>query len=77
MGCINNIKIRDKKYPSVIVSNRMLKDLNNSRNTEYQSEKIYSKKKLSQFSNLSQKDEDFMDNNPLPFVKIKRKQKLY
>ena len=79
MGCINNIKIKQRKYPYIMMTktNLRLVELNNSKNTEIHSEKIYTKKDLTQFQDIPPKNDDnWLDYNPLPFVKIKRKKKL-
>ena len=74
MGCINNIKIGDKK--NIIKSNQIIN--NEKGNTVYHaiSEKIYIKKSYEEpVTSVSQNVESMIENNPLPFVKIKIKKK--
>ena len=79
MGCIHNIKIHDKKFTSVITSNKMNNEVN-ERRSQMTIEHIYSKKQILNFedipqTNIYQNLEDLIENNPLPFVKIKRNKK--
>ena len=76
MGCIHNIKTHDKKFISVITSNK-LKNEGNEKRSQMTSEHIYSKKQILNFedtpqTNIYQNLDDLIENNPLPFVKIKR-----
>ena len=78
MGCIQNVKIHDKKFTSVITSNQLNNDVNEKRKAQPKTEHIYSNKRFSNFedipqTNIYQSSEDLIENNPLPFVKIKRK----
>ena len=77
MGCIHNIKAHDKKYTSVITSNKFKNEVNEKRRSQMTTEHIYSKKRILNFedapqTNIYQNLEDLIENNPLPFVKIKR-----
>ena len=74
MGCINNIKINDKKFTSVIISNQITNEVNEKRRSHPLTEHIYSKRKIEYIpkTHISQSLEDLIENNPLPFVKIKR-----
>ena len=79
MGCIHNVKIHDKKFTSVITSNKMNNEVN-ERKSQMTIEHIYSKKQILNFedtpqTNIYQNLEDLIENNPLPFVKIKRSKK--
>ena len=73
MGCINNIRIGDKK--NIIKSKQIVNNEKSKKLSHAISEKIYTKK-LSEdnpLTNISQNIEDMIENNPLPFVKIKLK----
>ena len=76
MGCINNIKIRDTSITSVIVSNKLPKEAKEKRKYS-QSLNHYNNSKNqnneTRQTNISQNIEEFIENNPLPFVKIIRK----
>ena len=78
MGCINNIKIKDKKYTPLIVSNKCPNDVSEKRKYSHQlKENIYSKRNFEDTSkaNISQTKSIayLIENNPLEFVKIKPK----
>ena len=79
MGCINNIKIKDKKYTSVITISPLIHDIKEKRMSQPLNQHIYSKKIIEDNSQtvISQGKEDIIENNPLPFVKIKPKRKSY
>ena len=72
MGCINNIKIGDKK--NIIKSNQMINKEKGKKVYHSISEKIYIKKSYEEpVTSISQNVESMIENNPLPFVKIKIK----
>ncbi len=73
MGCINNVKIRDKKY--IIKSNPMTNYETRKKLSLVTCEQIYAKKVYDEnhLTNFSQNVESMIENNPLPFVKIKIK----
>ena len=74
MGCINNIKIKDSKFTTVITSNQLLK--NEKRISDATSDQIYSKKQNENSfpqTNISKNIDMLIANNPLPFVKIIRR----
>ena len=68
MGCIQGIKIHGRT--SVIISNQLNNEINEKRKSQALTEHIYSKRHQ---INISQTINDLIENNPLPFVKIKRK----
>ncbi len=77
MGCMTTSKLKDKKCTYIIVSNNIsnkTNDISKYSSSQCRNEKIYSKRISEDYplTNISQKDEDFIEN-PLPFVKIKRK----
>ena len=81
MGCINNIKIQDKKFTSIVKSNQLLLNETNE-NRKYSqplNEQIFSKRNFENIphKHMSQNIDDLIENNPLPFVKIKRKKKSF
>ena len=79
MGCINNLKIRDASITSVIVSNKLVKEEKEKRKySQPLNQQKYSKNHFNETKQtiLSQDVEDLIENNPLPFVKIKRKKHL-
>ena len=73
MGCINNIRIGDKK--NIIKSKQIVNNEKSKKLSHAISEKIYTKKLYEDnpLTNISQNIEDMIENNPLPFVKIKLK----
>ena len=72
MGCINNIRIGDKK--KIIKSNQMINNEKKKRESHAISEKIYLKKSYEDpVTSVSQNIDCMIENNPLPFVKIKIK----
>ena len=72
MGCINNIRIRDKK--KIIKSNQMIKNEKKQKPSRAMSDKLYIKKFFEDpVTTVSQNVESMIENNPLPFVKIKIK----
>ena len=72
MGCINNIRIGDKKH--IIKSNKMNNIEKMKRASHAISEKIYIKKSYEDpVTSVSQNIDNMIENNPLPFVKIKIK----
>jgi len=78
MGCINNCKIKYKKCTNIIVTNKRAKESNENENIQIcqqTNEQIYTFKKIESFSedNLFQDPDELVNNNPLPFVKIKKK----
>ena len=79
MGCMYNIKIRDKKYSSIILSNQLNNEVKEKRKySQPLNQHIYSRKHFEEIpqSNISQTAENIIENNPLPFVKIKRKRNV-
>ncbi len=78
MGCINNIKIRDTNITSVIVSKQLPKEIKEKRkysnplNQHINSKTQYNEKRQ---TIISKNIEELIENNPLPFVKIKQKKK--
>ena len=73
MGCINNIRIRDKKN-IIIKSNQMIKNKEKKKLSHSTSEKLNIKKFFDDpVTIVSQNVESMIENNPLPFVKIKIK----
>ena len=79
MGCMYNIKIKDKKYTSIIISNQLNHEVNEKRKYSHPlNEHIYSKKHFEELpqTNFTQSVENIIENNPLPFVKIKRKRNI-
>ena len=83
MGCINNIKIQDKKYStSVITSNQLISKKKENENRKYSqplNEPIFSKRQFEDIpqAHITQTIDDLIENNPLPFVKIRRKKKSF
>ena len=72
MGCINIIRIRDKK--KIIKSNQMIKNEEKKKPSHAMSEKLYIKKFFEDpVTTVAQNVESMIENNPLPFVKIKIK----
>ena len=73
MGCINNVGIKDKKY--IIKSNQITNNEKKKKPSLETCGKIYSKKLYEEkhFTNTSPNVENMIENNPLPFVKIKMK----
>ena len=71
MGCISNKRNIDKKY--IIKSSQMTNIVNRKKSSLATCEQIYSKKlyEKNKFTNISQNVENMIENNPLPFVKIK------
>ena len=71
MGCINNVKIRDKKC--IIKSNQMTNNEKRNKLSLATCKQIYAKKlnEENHLTNISQNVESMIENNPLPFVKIK------
>ena len=76
MGCINNIKIKDKKCACIITSNQIKKGIIEKRKYSHPlNNHIFSKRDIEDNSRtvISQSIDDLIENNPLPFVKIKKK----
>ena len=76
MGCINNVKIKDKKCTYIVRSNQLKKEVIERRKYSHPiNEHIFSKRDIEDISRtvISQSIDDLIENNPLPFVKIKRK----
>ena len=76
MGCINYINIKDGKYTTIVATNQLNNETNESRKDYKCSiENIYKKRLFEEKKQtiVTQNIEDFIENNPLPFVKIKRK----
>ncbi len=76
MGCINCINIKDGKYTTIVATNQLNYETNESRKDYKRSiENIYKKRLFEEKKQtiVTQNIEDFIENNPLPFVKIKRK----
>ena len=76
MGCISNIKIKDKRCTCIITSNQIKKEVIEKRKYSHPlNEYILSKRDNEDISRtvISQSIDDIIENNPLPFVKIKRK----
>ena len=72
MGCINNIRLGEKK--NIIKSNQMINNEKKKRASHAISEKIYIKKSYEDpVTSVSQNVDSMIENNPLPFVKIKIK----
>ena len=73
MGCINNIRIGDKK--NIIKSKQINDNGKRKRLSHAISEQIYMKKYYEDnpLTNISYNLESMIENNPLPFVKIKVK----
>ena len=73
MGCIGNKRNIDKKY--IIKPNQMTNIENRKKSSLATCEQVYSKKLYEEnnMTNLLQNVESMIENNPLPFVKIKMK----
>ena len=72
MGCINNIRIGDKK--KIIKSNQIINNETKKRISHEINEKTYIKKSFEDpVTSVSQNVDSMIENNPLPFVKIKIK----
>ena len=76
MGCIDSSMLKDKNMTDIIVSNKSIEEIEEKK--DYFKTKnihLYSTKKNLYFPkiNTPQDIEELIDNNPLPFVKIKRK----
>ena len=73
MGCINNKRNIEKRY--IIKPNQMTNIENRKKSSLATSEQVYSKKLYEEnnMTNLLQNVESMIENNPLPFVKIKMK----
>ena len=75
MGCIN--RMNPKTQINVITSNNMIQDMNKEKILKKEEQiQIYHNKnseEVNRQTNISQKIESIIDNNPLPFVKIKKK----
>ena len=79
MGCMYNIKIQDQKYTSIIVSNQLIHEVKEKRKySQPLNQHIFSKKHFEENpnENISQTAKNIIENNPLPFVKIKRKRNV-
>ena len=71
MGCINNVKIRNKNCiikPNQMTNNEKRNKLSLATCEHISSKKINEEKNL---TDISQNLKSMIDNNPLPFVKIK------
>ena len=76
MGCINCISTKDGKYTTVVITNNLTLETNEKRKLSKLSIDNLDKKKLfeeKKHSVVTQNIEELIENNPLPFVKIKRK----
>ena len=73
MGCINNKRNIEKRY--IIKANQMINIENRKKSSLATCEQIYSKKinEKNNLTNLFQSEKNMIENNPLPFVKIKMK----
>ena len=73
MGCIGNKRNIDKKY--IIKPNQMTNIENRKKSSLATCEQVYSKKSCgkSDLTDISRNVEIMIENNPLPFVKIKMK----
>ena len=74
-----NIKIQDQKYTSMIISNKLIHEVEEKRKySQPLNQYIFSRKhfEVNSNENISQTAENIIENNPLPFVKIKRKRNV-
>ena len=76
MGCINNIRIKDKKFTSIITSNQLQNEANEKMKlSQPLNKQIFLNRHFEDIpqTHISQNIDDLIENNPLPFVKIKKK----
>ncbi len=78
MGCINCINTKDKKYTTIVYNNQLMLETNEKNQSRNSLNDLYGKRLFEEKkqSIVTQNIEDLIENNPLPFVKIKRKSKL-
>ena len=78
MGCINCISTKDGKYTTAVITSNLTLETNEKRKFSKLSHDNLDKKKLfeeKKQSVVTQNIEELIENNPLPFVKIRRKSK--
>ena len=78
MGCINCISTQDGKYTTAVITSNLTLETNEKRKFSKLSHDNLDKKKLfeeKKQSVVTQNIEELIENNPLPFVKIRRKSK--
>ena len=78
MGCINCISTKDGKYTTAVITSNLTLETNEKRkfsklfHDNLDKKKLFEEKKQSV---VTQNIEELIENNPLPFVKIRRKSK--